>query len=156
VTSIKNLTLKIWRQAGPQAEGGIRTYDVDEISEDMSFLEMLDVLNEQLINDDEEPIVFDHDCREGICGSCDLMINGEDDPFELDPVALHAELQAGQLSAYGEVLSSILEGDPTLSVRGDVAEQCWRIVAPVLKAWRKDEVSIATYPAGTAGPKSWH
>ncbi|MET3508819.1 glucose-6-phosphate dehydrogenase [Plantibacter flavus] len=86
----------------------------------------------------------------------DLMINGEDDPFELDPVALHAELQAGQLSAYGEVLSSILEGDPTLSVRGDVAEQCWRIVAPVLKAWRKDEVSIDTYPAGTAGPKSWH
>ena len=71
------LTLKIWRQAGPQAEGGIHTYDVDEISEDMSFLEMLDVLNEQLINDDEEPIVFDHDCREGICGSCDLMINGE-------------------------------------------------------------------------------
>ncbi|WP_285024964.1 glucose-6-phosphate dehydrogenase [Plantibacter sp. ME-Dv--P-122b] len=86
----------------------------------------------------------------------DLMINGEDDPFELDPVALHAELQAGQLSAYGEVLSSILEGDPTLSVRGDVAEQCWRIVAPVLKAWRKDEVSIDTYPAGTAGPRSWH
>ena len=71
------LTLKIWRQAGPQAEGGIHTYDVDEISEDMSFLEMLDVLNEQLIADDEEPIVFDHDCREGICGSCDLMINGE-------------------------------------------------------------------------------
>ena len=71
------LTLKIWRQAGPQAEGGIHTYDLDEISEDMSFLEMLDVLNEQLIADDEEPIVFDHDCREGICGSCDLMINGE-------------------------------------------------------------------------------
>ena len=71
------LTLKIWRQAGPQADGGIHTYDVDEISEDMSFLEMLDVLNEQLIADDEEPIVFDHDCREGICGSCDLMINGE-------------------------------------------------------------------------------
>ena len=71
------MTLKIWRQAGPQADGGIHTYDVDEISEDMSFLEMLDVLNEQLIADDEEPIVFDHDCREGICGSCDLMINGE-------------------------------------------------------------------------------
>lgn len=86
----------------------------------------------------------------------DLMINGEDDPFELDPVALHAELQAGQLSAYGEVLSSILEGDPTLSVRGDVAEQCWRIVAPVLSAWRKDAVPIDTYPAGTAGPTTWH
>jgi len=86
----------------------------------------------------------------------DLMINGEDDPFELDPVALHAELQAGQLSAYGEVLSSILEGDPTLSVRGDVAEQCWRIVAPVLSAWRKDAVPIDTYPAGSDGPRSWH
>ena len=70
------LTLKIWRQAGPQAEGGIRTYDVDEISEDMSFLEMLDVLNEQLILDGEHPVAFDHDCREGICGSCGLMING--------------------------------------------------------------------------------
>jgi succinate dehydrogenase / fumarate reductase iron-sulfur subunit len=70
-------TLKIWRQDGPQDPGGIRTYELDEVSEDMSFLEMLDVLNEQLIAGDEEPIVFDHDCREGICGSCDLMINGE-------------------------------------------------------------------------------
>lgn len=72
-----HLTLKIWRQQGPQDPGGIKTYEVDDVSEDMSFLEMLDVLNEQLIEGDEEPIVFDHDCREGICGSCDLMINGE-------------------------------------------------------------------------------
>ncbi|GAB3992282.1 succinate dehydrogenase/fumarate reductase iron-sulfur subunit [Nocardioides marmoraquaticus] len=72
-----HLTLKIWRQDGPKDPGGIKTYEVDDVSEDMSFLEMLDVLNEQLIEGDEEPIVFDHDCREGICGSCDLMINGE-------------------------------------------------------------------------------
>ena len=71
------LTLKIWRQAGPQADGGIHTYDVDEISEDMSFLEMLDVLNEQLNARGEEPIAFDSDCREGICGACGLMISGK-------------------------------------------------------------------------------
>ncbi|MGG7466537.1 glucose-6-phosphate dehydrogenase [Plantibacter sp. YIM 135347] len=86
----------------------------------------------------------------------DLMINGEDDPFELEPVAMHADLQAGQLSAYGEVLASLLEGDPTLSVRGDVAEECWRIVSPVLAAWRKSLVPIDTYPAGSDGPRTWH
>ena len=71
------LNLKIWRQENARAKGGMVDYELDDVSEDMSFLEMLDVLNEQLINDDEEPIVFDHDCREGICGSCDLTINGE-------------------------------------------------------------------------------
>ncbi len=72
-----NLTLNIWRQANPTAQGSMQTYSLSEISEDMSFLEMLDVLNEQLLASDEEPIAFDHDCREGICGSCDLMINGQ-------------------------------------------------------------------------------
>ncbi|QZY29908.1 succinate dehydrogenase/fumarate reductase iron-sulfur subunit [Nocardioides coralli] len=71
------LTLKIWRQAGPDAEGAMHTYDLDDVSEDMSFLEMLDVLNEKLIERDEEPIAFDSDCREGICGMCGLMINGD-------------------------------------------------------------------------------
>ncbi len=71
------LKLKIWRQESPSAEGAIKTYQLDDVSEDMSFLEMLDVLNEELISKDEEPVAFDHDCREGICGSCDLMINGE-------------------------------------------------------------------------------
>ncbi len=71
-----NLTLKIWRQASAATTGAMRTYEVDEISEDMSFLEMLDVLNERLNEQGEEPVAFDHDCREGICGSCDLMING--------------------------------------------------------------------------------
>ena len=70
------LTLKIWRQANAADEGRMHTYEVNEISEDMSFLEMLDVLNERLNEKGEEPIAFDHDCREGICGSCDLMING--------------------------------------------------------------------------------
>ena len=72
-----NLTLKIWRQAGPDTQGELVTYPVTDISEDMSFLEMLDVLNEDLIGKGEEPVAFDSDCREGICGMCSLMINGE-------------------------------------------------------------------------------
>jgi succinate dehydrogenase / fumarate reductase iron-sulfur subunit len=72
-----DLTLKIWRQAGPAATGAIQTYDVRDISEDMSFLEMLDILNERLTVEGDEPVAFDHDCREGICGSCGVMINGQ-------------------------------------------------------------------------------
>jgi len=71
-----NLTLKVWRQSGPDTEGGFETYSVPDVNEDMSFLEMLDVLNERLMAEDKEPIAFDHDCREGICGSCGVMING--------------------------------------------------------------------------------
>ena len=72
-----NLTLKIWRQQDAKDKGRIETYNVTDISEHMSFLEMLDVLNEQLINTGQEPVAFDHDCREGICGMCSLYINGE-------------------------------------------------------------------------------
>ena len=72
-----DLTLHIWRQAHAAAEGRMHTYQVSEISGDMSFLEMLDVLNEQLNASGEEPIAFDSDCREGICGMCSLMINGQ-------------------------------------------------------------------------------
>ena len=72
-----NLTLKIWRQKNSRAKGSLETYQVSDISEHMSFLEMLDVLNEQLINEGKEPVAFDHDCREGICGMCSLYINGE-------------------------------------------------------------------------------
>jgi succinate dehydrogenase / fumarate reductase iron-sulfur subunit len=71
-----NLTLKIWRQKNSSDKGGFVTYNVDGISEDMSFLEMFDVLNERLIAKGEEPIAFDHDCREGICGMCSMFING--------------------------------------------------------------------------------
>jgi succinate dehydrogenase / fumarate reductase, iron-sulfur subunit len=72
-----NLTLRVWRQAGPDAPGRFETYAADDISEDSSFLEMLDLVNEQLIARDEEPIEFMHDCREGICGTCGMMINGQ-------------------------------------------------------------------------------
>ena len=72
-----NLTLKIWRQKGANDQGKMVDYKVGGISEHMSFLEMMDVLNEQLINSGEEPVSFDHDCREGICGSCSMFINGE-------------------------------------------------------------------------------
>ena len=71
-----NLTLKVWRQDGPDAAGQFETIPAPDINDDMSFLEMLDVVNERLTNDGREPITFDHDCREGICGTCSLMING--------------------------------------------------------------------------------
>ncbi len=71
------LTLKIWRQKNAQDKGRMVTYPIDGIDGDMSFLEMLDVLNNNLVSNGEEPVVFDHDCREGICGSCSLQINGE-------------------------------------------------------------------------------
>nr|XP_061804805.1 succinate dehydrogenase iron-sulfur subunit-like [Nerophis lumbriciformis] len=71
-----NLKLHVWRQTGPDAAGKMVTYEAPDVSPDMSFLEMLDVTNERLIARGEEPIVFDHDCREGICGACSLMING--------------------------------------------------------------------------------
>ena len=72
-----NLTLKIWRQKDANSKGKMVTYQVTDISEHMSFLEMMDDLNEQLVNSGDEPVAFDHDCREGICGMCSLHINGE-------------------------------------------------------------------------------
>lgn len=71
-----DLTLKIWRQENAQAKGEFKTYQVSGVSEDSSFLEMLDILNESLVNKVETPVCFDHDCREGICGTCSLYING--------------------------------------------------------------------------------
>ncbi|HSJ90825.1 MAG TPA: succinate dehydrogenase/fumarate reductase iron-sulfur subunit [Ilumatobacter sp.] len=77
MSHLKNITLKIWRQAGPGAAGQFDTHVIDEISDEASFLEMLDILNERLIDQGQEAIVFDHDCREGICGTCSLMIDGQ-------------------------------------------------------------------------------
>jgi succinate dehydrogenase / fumarate reductase iron-sulfur subunit len=71
-----NITLKVWRQRGPKEKGFFETFDLKNISTDMSFLEMMDVLNEQLVAEGKEPVVFDHDCREGICGMCSMFING--------------------------------------------------------------------------------
>ena len=72
-----NITLKVWRQKSPNTIGAMETHEISNISGDMSFLEMIDVLNENLIRDKKEPVAFDHDCREGICGSCSMFINGE-------------------------------------------------------------------------------
>src|SRR5499425_2525416 len=71
-----NLTLKVWRQKNKNDRGSFETYQVKDISSEMSFLEMFDVLNERLIHEGTEPIAFDHDCREGICGTCSMYING--------------------------------------------------------------------------------
>jgi succinate dehydrogenase / fumarate reductase iron-sulfur subunit len=72
-----DVKLHVWRQADPNAEGRMETYEANDISEEMSFLEMLDIVNERLNAEGKEPIAFEHDCREGICGSCGMMINGQ-------------------------------------------------------------------------------
>lgn len=77
-----NITLKIWRQANSKSKGRFETYTLNKVSTDSSFLEMLDILNEQLVRERKEPVAFDHDCREGICGMCSLYINGH--PHGLD------------------------------------------------------------------------
>jgi succinate dehydrogenase / fumarate reductase iron-sulfur subunit len=77
VSHINNITLKVWRQEGPNASGRFETYRVPSVTDEASVLELLDVVNENLINDGKEPITFDSDCREGICGTCSLMINGQ-------------------------------------------------------------------------------
>lgn len=84
------LTLKIWRQKDSKTKGGFQTYSMDHVSEDMSFLEMLDVLNTSLVKKGEEPVHFDHDCREGICGMCSLYINGKPHgPLQTTTCQLH-------------------------------------------------------------------
>lgn len=85
----------------------------------------------------------------------DLNINGAGSPFELDDIVLAAEFAEGDLDAYGEVLDGILDGDPSLSVRGDVAEECWRIIEPVSNAWTRNEVPLDSYAAGADVPRSW-
>lgn len=72
-----NITLKVWRQKNGQAKGALETYELKDVSPDNSFLEMMDILNDQIIMKDGSPVAFDHDCREGICGSCSMYINGE-------------------------------------------------------------------------------
>jgi succinate dehydrogenase / fumarate reductase iron-sulfur subunit len=94
-----NLTLHVWRQDGPDREGRFETYRAADIHEHMSFLEMLDLVNESLAREGKEPIAFDHDCREGICGSCGMMVNGEPHgPWDLTTVCqLHMrEYRDGQ------------------------------------------------------------
>lgn len=87
--------------------------------------------------------------------SLEFNVNGPGDPWVLDRAKLHTTFAQGELEAYGEVLESILDGDPALSVRGDAAEEMWRIVQPVLDSWRAGEVTLDEYPTGSDGPRSW-
>jgi glucose-6-phosphate 1-dehydrogenase len=84
-----------------------------------------------------------------------LTLNGDGDPFSLSRHDLSTELEPSPLTAYGEVMRGVLGNDPTLSIRGDVAETCWRIVAPVLNAWKRGDVPLEEYPAGSQGPRAW-
>lgn len=88
--------------------------------------------------------------------SLDLNVNGPGDPTEIERASLAVDFGPGQLLAYGEVLEGILDGDPSLSVRGDTAVECWRIVAPVITEWSKNEVPLTSYRAGSRGPAAWH
>lgn len=85
----------------------------------------------------------------------ELDVNGPGNPFQLDRVALKTALSSSRVLPYGEVISSVMDGDLTLSVRGDAAEECWRIVDPILEAWGRDEVELEEYPAGSDGPADW-
>jgi glucose-6-phosphate 1-dehydrogenase len=87
--------------------------------------------------------------------SLDLNVNGPADPRVIDPVTLGTDLGPGELPEYGEVLRSIFEANPILSVRGDMAVDCWRIIEPVLRAWKDDQVPLQAYPAGSHGPEGW-
>jgi len=88
-----NIILQVWRQPGPDSPGGFATYPVEDISPDMSFLEMLDVLNERLTARGEEPLAFDSDCREGICGACGVMINGQAHGPQLGPATCQLHMR---------------------------------------------------------------
>src|SRR3989338_8179486 len=90
MTTKINLTLKVWRQAQGEKSGRFETYQAKAMDTDMSFLEMLDVVNEKLIKEGKEPIAFDHDCREGICGACGAVVNGQ--PHGLLPGAALCQL----------------------------------------------------------------
>jgi glucose-6-phosphate 1-dehydrogenase len=85
----------------------------------------------------------------------DLSVNAEGDPFALEQKTLRAELGKARMLPYGEVLGGIFDGDPLLSIRGDVAEECWRIVEPALQAWAEGKVPLEDYPAGSLGPDGW-
>jgi glucose-6-phosphate 1-dehydrogenase len=85
----------------------------------------------------------------------DFNITAPGDPFGIDPVTLEADFGAGELPEYGEVLKGVIDGDPTLSVRGDMAVDSWRIIEPVQKAWREDSVPLQEYPTGSSGPAGW-
>jgi glucose-6-phosphate 1-dehydrogenase len=87
--------------------------------------------------------------------SLTLTMNAEGDPFDLEQKTLTATLAPADLLPYGEILAQILDGNQLLTVRGDAAEECWRIVEPVLKAWADDKVPMETYAAGSAGPDGW-
>ena len=103
-----NLNLKVWRQKNTKTAGAFEMYRVENISDEMSFLEMMDILNEQLITEGGEPVAFDHDCREGICGMCSMYINGKPD----------GDLRSNNRINYNE--SNLFLGDPRIGVGGFV------------------------------------
>ena len=114
-----NLTLKVWRQKNSREKGNFETYDVKDISSEMSFLEMFDVLNEKLIAEGRDPITFDHDCREGICGACSMYIDGQPHGLLFQPGGNAYKLDSTNLPTMtrSQLAAKVLAGD-TLTVTG--------------------------------------
>ena len=141
------VTLKVWRQASTDAEGRLVTYDVDDVSPDMSFLEMLDVLNERLILDGEDPVAFDSDCREGICGMCGLMINGEaHGPQVTTTCQLHMRSFAdGDTITIEPSFDRIIQAGGFVSVNTGAAPDAHAVLVP------KDDVDQAFAAAACIG-----
>jgi len=149
-----NLTLKIYRQSGPKAKGRFVTYRLEDVSHDMSFLEMLDTLNQQLIARGEEPVAFEHDCREGICGCCGMVINGvphgprkgttvcqlhmrffkDGDEIVIEPLRARAFPVIKDLIVDRSALDRVVEAGGFLSVRTGSAPEANTILVPKEKA----------------------
>jgi len=149
-----NLTLKIYRQSGPKAKGRFVTYRLEDVSHDMSFLEMLDTLNQQLIARGEEPVAFEHDCREGICGCCGMVINGvphgprkgttvcqlhmrffkDGDEIVIEPLRARAFPVIKDLIVDRSALDRVVEAGGFISVRTGSAPEANTILVPKEKA----------------------
>ncbi len=125
-----SFTLRVWRQNGPTAKGHFDTFEMKDITGDTSFLEMLDILNEQLIEDGQEPFVFDHDCREGICGMCSLYINGH--PHGLATGATTCQLYMRRFND-GDVITVELGAQP----HSQLSRIAWLTVAHSTRLFRQ-------------------
>lgn len=159
------ITLKIWRQANADTEGSMQTYQLDDVFEEMSFLEMLDMLNEQLTAQDEEPVAFDHDCREGICGMCGVVINGTphgryDSPVATTTCQLHMRhfsdgdviqvepFRAGAFPVIKDLVvdrsafDRIIQAGGFISVNTGSAPEAHSVPAPKLKAEKSLSAAI--------------
>ena len=169
-----NLTLKIWRQQGPHDKGHLETYEMKDVSTDMSFLEMLDVLNERLTLEGKEPVAFDHDCREGICGACGAVVNGiahgpmkgttlcqlhmrhfkDGDTIVIEPFRARAFKLVKDLMVDRSAFDEIIQAGGYISVNAGQATEANTIPVPADKAELAMDAAACNQPHGMRGSVS--